>query len=88
MFASLTVLAVAVIGTGVAIHLGTRAFLGARADHLPGGAMGFALIQSFIHMEASWAPSMWLMVPMLMVCAIAGHLMSVGMFHVLSQPKT
>lgn len=87
MFASLTVLAVAVIGTAVAIHLGTRAFIGGRADRLPGGAMGFALIQSFIHMEVSWAPSMWLMVPLLMVCAIAGHLISVGMLHVLSQPK-
>ena len=88
MFASLTVLAVAVLGTGIAIHLGTRAFIGCRADHLPGGAMGFALIQSFVHMEAAWAPTLWLMVPLLMVCAIAGHLLSVGMLRVMSEPKT
>lgn len=35
MFSSLPVLVAAVIGTSIAIHLGTRAFIGTRADGFP-----------------------------------------------------
>jgi hypothetical protein len=48
---------------GIAIHLATRALLGARADDLPGGALAIALV------AAPW----WVSGP----TALVGHFASV-----------
>lgn len=88
MFSSLPILVASVIGTSIAIHLGTRAFIGTRADGLPGGAGGFALIQSMAHMNAAWAPSIWFLVPLLLVCAGSGHLVSVRLCQMLSSSSS
>lgn len=88
MFSSLPVLVAAVIGTSIAIHLGTRAVMGKQADGLPGGAGGFAIIQSMVHMNAAWAPSLWFLVPLLLVCAGSGHLVSVRLCQMLSSSSS
>ncbi len=73
IFSSLPFAMLAVFATAIAIYIGTRLFMGPRTASLPGGAMGFALIQGFAHSSQDWAHSAWLLVPLLLLCALAGH---------------
>lgn len=73
IFSSLLAAMLAVFATAIAIYIGTRWFMGPRAASLPGGAMGFALIQGFANASQEWAYSAWVLVPLLLLCALVGH---------------
>lgn len=65
-----------IFGSAVAVHLGTRLFLGPRADTLWGGAIGLGFVQGMFYVKTFEGFSEWAIIAIFVGSAVIGHLVS------------
>lgn len=76
MTPSLLVFLIIAFSSAIAVHLGTRLFLGPRADTLWGGAIAVGVVQGMSYAKTAESFSEWVVVAIFTGSAVIGHLVS------------